>query len=231
MKIIRSKVSLGSMIEFELVLFDCDGVLVDSEMIASRELAAYLAEQGIAISPEESRKRFTGCSLKTVHDKIETEDGVTLPTTFEEDLRARDRAAFERDLKPIPGVRQVLERLTIAKCVASSGSPEKIRHSLTHTGLIGFFHPHLFSAQNVARGKPAPDLFLWAANEMNADPKRCLVIEDSPVGIEAALAAGMQVIGFSGGSHCGDGYAARLKQAGATVVCETMNDIGKRLTD
>lgn len=213
------------MTDLDLVLFDCDGVLVDSEMIASRELAAYLAEQGIAISPEESRRRFTGCSLKTVHDKIEAEDGVTLPASFEENLRSRDRAAFERDLKPIPGVRELLQRLSIAICVASSGSPEKIRHSLTHTGLIGFFDDHLFSARHVARGKPAPDLFLWAAEEMNANPANCLVIEDSPVGIEAALAARMQVIGFAGGSHCGEGYAERLKQAGAQFVCETMDDV------
>ena len=219
------------MTDLKLVLFDCDGVLVDSEMIASRELAAYLAEQGITISPEESRRRFTGCSLKTVHDKIEAEDGVTLPTTFEEDLRFRDRAAFERDLKPIPGVRKLLERLSFAKCVASSGSPEKIRHSLTHTDLIGFFDDHLFSARHVARGKPAPDLFLRAAEEMNVAPANCLVIEDSPVGIEAALAAGMQVIGFAGGSHCGAGYADRLKKAGAQVVCKTMSEIAQRLTD
>jgi len=215
---------------YDLIIFDCDGVLVDSEMIASRELASYLAEQGVCLTPEVSRQRFTGCSLKTVHQKIEEEDGIILPETFEGDLRARDRAAFDRELKAIPGVRKLLMSLAIPVCVASSGSPEKIHHSLTLTNLLGYFEDRIFSARMVEQGKPAPDLFLLAAKELNADPARCLVIEDSPVGIEAALAAKMDVIGFAGGSHCGPHYEDRLKTAGATEICRSMDDLAQRFS-
>jgi len=214
----------------KLVVFDCDGVLVDSEMIASRELAAYLAEQGVRLTPQEARLRFTGCSLATVHEKIETEDGIALPATFEEDLRTRDRAAFDRELKAIPGVHALLEKLSLPKCVASSGSPEKIDHSLKLTGLEGFFGNNIFSARMVARGKPAPDLFLFAAEKMGVAPRDALVIEDSPVGIEAARAAGMTAVGFTGGSHCGPNYGERLKAAGASTVCATMEEVAAALS-
>jgi len=214
----------------ELIVFDCDGVLVDSEMIASRELAAYLAEQGVDLAPEEARQRFTGCSLATVHEKIQTENGVILPATFEEDLRRRDRAAFDRELKAIPGIHALLEQLPLAKCVASSGSPEKINHSLKLTGLDGFFGQNLFSARMVTHGKPAPDLFLFAAHRMGVAPKDSLVIEDSPVGIEAARAAGMTAVGFIGGSHCGKNYGQRLEAAGARTICATMEDVAAFLS-
>lgn len=215
---------------YDLIVFDCDGVLVDSEMIASRELAAYLADFGVYLTPEISRQRFTGCSLATVQQNIEAEDGITLPATFEADLQKRDRAAFDRGLKPIPGVRALLLSLAIPFGVASSGSPEKIHHSLTLTGLLEFFENRIFSAHMVTKGKPAPDLFLLTARELGADASRCLVIEDSPVGVEAALAADMDVIGFAGGSHCGPNYAEQLSAAGAKKVVHSMEEIGALFT-
>ena len=199
-----------------LVIFDCDGVLVDSEMIASRELAAFLTDLGRPTTDAECREAFTGLSIRSVGDKVRDDWGLSLPDDFIEQLRERDRTAFERDLKAVPGVEAVLDSLESARvrvCVASSGTPEKIRHSLTITSLLERFDGHLFSASQVERGKPAPDLFLHAAQAMNADPAGCLVIEDSPAGIAGARAAGMRVLGFAGGGHCGPGYADKLVEA------------------
>lgn len=209
-----------------LIIFDCDGVLVDSELIASRELAAYLTDLGRPTQAEECRQSFTGLSLHSVSVKIATEWGVTLPSDFVAQLRTRDRAAFERDLKPVPGIFQALEKLDlkgIPYCVASSGTPEKIRHSLTVTGLLKRFDNHLFSASQVVNGKPAPDLFLFAAQSMGFNPAACMVIEDSVAGVQGAKAAGMRVLGFTGASHCGPGYAATLSQADA--VFDDLNDL------
>lgn len=209
-----------------LIIFDCDGVLVDSELIASRELAAYLTDLGRSTQAEECRESFTGLSLHSVSVKIETEWGVTLPNDFVAQLRTRDRAAFERNLKPVPGIFHALDKLDlkgIPYCVASSGTPEKIRHSLTVTGLLKRFDNHLFSASQVVNGKPAPDLFLFAAHSMGFDPAACMVIEDSVAGVQGAKAAGMRVLGFTGASHCGPGYAATLSQADA--VFDDLNDL------
>lgn len=201
-----------------LVIFDCDGVLVDSELIASRELAAYLSFLGRPTTAEECRESFTGLSLQAVGEKVVNEWKLAMPDDFVAQLRTRDRAAFERDLKAVPGIGHALNALddnSIPYCVASSGTPDKIRHSLTLTGLIERFDGHLFSASQVVHGKPAPDLFLLAARTLGAEPSACVVIEDSPAGVQGAKAAGMRVLGFTGASHCGPGYAAKLHQADA----------------
>lgn len=205
------------------VIFDCDGVLVDSELIASRELAAYLTDLGRPTTGQECRDNFTGLSLQSVAGKVKQSWGVTLPDDFVTDLRRRDVHAFERDLTAVPGVSDVLDALDAAGvryCVASSGTPEKIHHSLNLTKLLDRFDGHLFSATQVGHGKPAPDLFLHAAASMGVAPKTCTVIEDSPAGVTAGKAAGMRVLGFTGGSHCGPGYSSGLKQADA--VCANM---------
>lgn len=206
-----------------LVIFDCDGVLVDSEMIASRVLAAAVGELGHPLSPEDCRARFTGKSIASVFAELSTD--IDLPADFADTLRRRDRDAFAAELTAVAGVADALDALAAARvpvCVASSGRSEKIRHSLTITGLIGRFDGHLFSAEQVANGKPAPDLFLFAAAEMGALPADCVVIEDSTAGIRAARAAGMRVLGFAGASHCGPGYAERLRDAGAVAVFDDM---------
>lgn len=211
----------------DLVIFDCDGVLVDSEMIASRELAAYLSELGRPTEAAECRETFTGMSIKSVGEIVRRDWGLALPDDFIDQLRARDRIAFERDLQAIPGVANVLQSLTHANvpfCVASSGTPEKIRHSLTITSLLEHFDERLFSATQVANGKPAPDLFEFAANEMGYEPCRCVVIEDAPTGVQGAVAAGMRVFGFTGGGHCTPDSANALLFAGAQTAFSDMSE-------
>ena len=134
---------------------------------------------------------------------------------FADTLRVRVAAAFDAELAPIAGVEAALAALPYRRCVASSSAPERLRHSLSLTGLLHWFEPHVFSATQVARGKPAPDLFLFAAASMQAAPATCVVIEDSVPGVQAAVAAGMRVIGFTGGGHCRPGHAERLRAAGA----------------
>ncbi len=208
----------------ELIIFDCDGVLVDSEMISNRLLAEHLSHYGFAITPEQCRRRFVGFSMAKVIAAVKAE-GVDLPNDFEPLLRQNDQRAFAAELTPIAGIADILGQLNQAKCVASSGSLDKIRSNLTLTGLIDFFEPHLFSAQMVANPKPAPDLFLHAALRFDIDPKNCLVIEDTPIGVEAALAAGMSVLAFAGGSHCDEAHIAGLDSSGAHRRFDHMREL------
>ncbi|GAB1328304.1 HAD family hydrolase [Streptomyces sennicomposti] len=185
----------------DLILFDNDGVLVDSEPISNRLLAAYLSELGHPTSYEDSLRDYMGSAMHRVHDLVLERTGRRLPEDFDDVFHARVFAAFERELKPVPGVAEVLEKLTadgVPYCVASSGSHERIRVGHRTTGLDRWFEDErIFSSQDVGRGKPAPDLFLYAAARMGVAPDRCLVIEDSPLGVQAALAAGMEVYGFT----------------------------------
>lgn len=205
-----------------LIVFDCDGVLVDSEIIAARVLAALLGRHGCPITAEDCVRRFTGRTIAGVIDLVRG-SGAELPDDFESQLADLDAAAFQRDLRPVPGVPETLTRLAgTAMCVASSGSPEKIRRSLTLTGLLRYFEPHLFSAKDVAKPKPAPDLFYLAAARMNVPVSECLVIEDSPLGVEGAKRAGMRVLGFIGGAHRTPADAEPLRAAGAERVFADM---------
>lgn len=208
-----------------LVIFDCDGVLVDSEIISNRLLSEALTGQGIPISEAECHARFTGIAMRSIIAMVEAETGRKLPADFETTVRAHDLEVFARELQPISHIRDALERISLPVCVASSGAPEKIRHSLTITGLLPFFEPHLFSAHMVARGKPAPDVFLLAAERMGANPRDCCVVEDSEAGIQGALAAGMRVLGFAGGGHAGPGYAGMLEKCGPDAVFDDMRDL------
>jgi HAD superfamily hydrolase (TIGR01509 family) len=206
-----------------LVIFDCDGVLVDSEVVAARVLARELAAIGIPRTAEECIVRYTGISMPSMVACIEAELGRRLPADFAERVRAADAAAFTAELRAVPGVREVLARLVHPKCVASSGRLSKMLLTLTLTGLMPFFEPrHLFSAEMVAHGKPAPDLFLLASERMGTTPEHCIVIEDSQAGVTAAIAAGMRVLGFAGGSHCTPGSETMLRVAGAPQVFAEM---------
>lgn len=209
--------------KIDLLIFDCDGVLVDSEIIASQNLAHALSRQGMTITPADSRRRFTGKSMKSVVDEAAKEIGHPLPDNFLERLRKIDIEAFEKNLQALPDIRETLHHLPHRRCVASSGSPEKIRHSLTLTNLIDLFEPHLFSTHEVSNGKPAPDLFLHAANRMNAGPEHCLVIEDSIAGVQAAKAAGMTVAAFTGGSHVDEEHTQRLSSQQPDVIIDRMS--------
>ena len=185
---------------YDLVIFDNDGVLVDSEPISNRHLAAYLTELGHPTSYEDSIREYMGSAMHRVHDLVLERTGQRLPADFDDVFHARVFAAFERELKPVAGAGDVLEALTargVPYCVASSGSHERIRVGHRTTGLDRWFDDaRIFSSQDVGRGKPAPDLFLHAARQMGVAPERCVVVEDSPLGVRAALAAGMDVVGF-----------------------------------
>ncbi|MFE9496719.1 HAD family hydrolase [Streptomyces collinus] len=186
---------------YDLIIFDNDGVLVDSEPISNRHLAAYLTELGHPTSYEDSIRDYMGSAMHRIHDLVLERTGRRLPDDFDDVFHARVFAAFERELKPVPGAGGVLEKLTadgVPFCVASSGSHERIRVGHRATGLDRWFDERrVFSSQDVGRGKPAPDLFLYAAERMGVAPERCLVVEDSPLGVQAAVAAGMDVYGFT----------------------------------
>lgn len=186
---------------FDLVIFDCDGVLIDSEIISAQMLVEELAGLGVRIDLAYVARHFLGRSYPTVMAQIRTEFGLDLPPEFEDQYRSRLLAAFEVGLKVMPGVTDVLQGLALPWCVATSSSPRRAARSLEIAGLRGLVADGLYTATMVARGKPAPDLFLHVAAERGVDPGRCLVIEDSLNGVRAGLAAGMAVWRFTGGSH------------------------------
>lgn len=185
----------------DLVIFDCDGVLIDSEIISAQMLVAELAGFGVTIDLAYVARHFLGRSYPTVMATIRKEFGLDLPPAFEDQYRSRLMAAFEAGLTIMPGVRSVLDSLTLPYCVATSSSPRRAERSLQMVGLGHLLGARLFTATMVPNGKPAPDLFLLCASTLAADPARCLVIEDSLNGVRAARAAGMPVWRFTGGSH------------------------------
>ncbi|MET9836134.1 HAD family hydrolase [Streptomyces sp. NPDC006385] len=211
---------------YELVIFDNDGVLVDSEPISNRLLAAYLTELGHPTSYEDSIRDYMGSAMHRIHDLVLERTGQRLPEDFDEVFHARVFAAFERELKPVAGVVDVLEKLAgngVPYCVASSGSHERIRVGHRTTGLERFFDDRrIFSSQDVGRGKPAPDLFLYAAERMGVAPERCVVVEDSPLGVQAAVAAGMDVYGFTA-------MTPAAKLAGAARLFVAMGELADLL--
>ncbi|MBI1415830.1 MAG: HAD-IA family hydrolase [Limimaricola sp.] len=187
----------------DLIIFDCDGVLVDSEVLSAEVLIGLLAEVGVNVDFAYVRRHFLGRSFPTVAKQIRTGLGADLPDGFEARYRAVLLDRFASELRPTPGVEQVLSRLAIPFCVATSSSPPRVTRSLEVTGLAPYFGPRVFTASQVAHGKPSPDLFLFAAAQMGAAPTRTLVIEDSAPGVAAAQAAGMQVAIYTGGAHLG----------------------------
>src|SRR3981081_229665 len=184
----------------DLIIFDCDGVLVDSEVLSCHCLSKVLAAYGIDLGVDQALDLFLGRSVTAVLEHYEAL-GHSIPEQFSTELRTGVRAAFLASLCPIEGVSSVLEGLQVPHCVASSSDVDRVSFSLSLTGLAPHFDSQLFTSQMVERGKPAPDLFLYAAERMQADPQRTLVIEDSISGVRAAKAAGMTVWGFVGGSH------------------------------
>lgn len=200
-----------------LVIFDCDGVLVDTESIANRLLVRLFAQDGFIISYEESRRRFLGKSLEAVMAHVETAIGRPLRADWLDYVRDETVKAFAEGVETVPHVRDVLVGLkarNIPFCVASSGNFEKMRFTLASSGLLPLVADVLHSAVQVAQGKPAPDLFLFAAKSMGHAPSDCVVIEDSVPGVQAAIAAGMPVLGYAGDPHTD---AEALKSEGAHV--------------
>jgi HAD superfamily hydrolase (TIGR01509 family) len=209
----------------DLVIFDCDGVLVDSEVISCRAHAETLTRHGYPITADQVLVRFLGVSDREARMTIEAELGRSLPDDFELQVKQATLQFYADGLRTIPHVDEAIAAIGLPKCVASSGTPEKIRHGLECAGLYDLLAPNIFSATQVKRGKPAPDLFLFAAEQMQASPARCIVIEDSVPGIAGALAAGMTVLGFHGGSHCRPGYADTLRAAGANMTFDDMRQL------
>ncbi|WP_254694147.1 HAD family hydrolase [Sulfitobacter sp. SK012] len=190
--------------DIELVIFDCDGVLIDSEGISAEVLITALAQLGVTVNFDHFCTRFVGRSFPTVAEDIQTLFDVQLPKNFEQDYRRELLDRFKTGLEVTPGVLGVIDRLRVPRCIATSSSPERVARSLELTGLAPLFPGVVFTASQVARGKPAPDLFQLAARDMGVDPAHCLVIEDSLPGIEAGVAAGMRVLRYTGGAHLRD---------------------------
>jgi HAD superfamily hydrolase (TIGR01509 family) len=214
----------------DLVIFDCDGVLVDSETISCRTHADVLTRYGYPITSEQVFDRFLGRSDKQAHAEVEAELGRALPDEYHAALQDELYRTFEAELEAIAGIHEALDEIALPTCVASSGSHQRMRISLGRVRLYDRFAPNIFSASEVANGKPAPDLFLFAAQKMRTNRERCLVIEDSISGITAARAAGMTVLGFCGGSHCRDGHAATLRTAGAHAIFDDMRQLPALIT-
>lgn len=209
-----------------LVIFDCDGVLVDSEPLSIAVLVQAMRDNGIEIDEEGAYQRFLGKSLATLIDTLETEFNVFADQFFLDRIREDLYARFRIELQPIPGIGETLDKLDMRRCVASSSQLERIKLSLGLTGLLDRLEPNIFSASMVKRGKPAPDLFLYAAEKMGVAPENCIVVEDSPAGIMAARAAGMTVFAFTGGSHANSAhYRSELARLAPEVVFDAMPDL------
>jgi len=208
-----------------LIIFDCNGVLVDSEPIAATVAASEFARVGVAITPDIIARHFFGRRPSDMLAAVETATQRTLPAHFATTLSRAILDRFRAELKPMPHVAYALTWLRGPKCVASSSALERISASLEITGLARFFEPNLFSASVVPNGKPAPDLLLYAARRMRARPADCLVVEDSPAGVTAAVKAGMRAIGFVGGSHSSSDLSQQLLAAGARTIIADMRQL------
>ncbi|MEL6648671.1 MAG: HAD family phosphatase [Pseudomonadota bacterium] len=207
----------------ELVIFDCDGVLIDSEAIACAADAEALSDIGYPITTERVVERFAGVPADAMYETIEAEMGRALPAGFKDQVDQRILDKYRTELKPIEGIKAVLSEIQVKKCVASSSTPSKLALGLVETGVFDLVYPHVFSTVLVEHGKPHPDIFLYAARMMGVEVAKCVVVEDSVAGVTAAKAAGMHAIGFTGGSHCSSGHADKLIAAGADTVIDEMH--------
>jgi HAD superfamily hydrolase (TIGR01509 family) len=198
---------------FDLVIFDCDGVLIDSEPIANRVFAARLATVGIAMSPDDVMRTFVGHSRDTCIAMAGEMRGAPLPADFASTWDEALHQALEREVRPVEGVPELLRSLPLPYCVASNGEPRHMQLGLAAAGLLPLVEGRLFSAAQVAHPKPAPDIYLHAARAMGHAPARCAVVEDTPTGVKAGIAAGMSVFGYVGGPQS---EAASLRTLGAT---------------
>ena len=210
---------------FDLVIYDCDGTLIDSETLYSEVSLVLCHEIGLTEwTLEDYNANLIGIPLVDGFKVIEAALGRPLPPDFEDRIEDGVAARLEAELRALPGVHEALSALAGRRCVASSTSLEPLRRNLGLAGLLDLFDPHVFSASQVARGKPAPDVFLFAAAQMGAEPGRCLVLEDSVPGVQAARAAGMQVAGFTGTAHDKERVRERLLAAGAAAVIDDYRD-------
>ena len=207
-----------------LVIFDCDGVLIDSEIVVCRLTGELLTGLGYPITTEEVIRRFAGRPERGMIADIEADWGRSVPPEFFPEVRRRIEHAYATELRIMPGIAGLLDRLRTRVCVASSAYPAKLRLGLEAVGLHDRFAPNIVSASVVAHGKPAPDVFVYAAGWMRTPVADCLVIEDSVAGVRAAIAAGMRAFGFVGGRHCDPAHRDRLLEAGAEKVMASFDE-------
>lgn len=212
-----------------LFAFDCDGVLVDSEIIAAEVDAELLTEAGYEITPDDVSRRFAGLTSRAIHDIIEAELGHALPESFLEKQREELDRRLTNDLKGIPGVAEMLDRIDGPRCVCSNSTGDRLKLSLEKTGFWDRFRPYIFSAVEVGdrQPKPSPNVYLHAAQQFEIDPREMLVVEDSAFGVTAARTAGARVVGFVGGRHSWPGHADMLTEAGAETVIRRWDDLPK----
>lgn len=212
---------------FDLIIFDCDGVLVDSEIIAAQVESKLLADAGYPIEAVDLVERFSGMSWKDILLTVEKEANIPLQASLLEKAEKAVDAKLAKSVKGIAGVRQAASQISLPRCVCSNSKPHRIEAMLKRSGYLDLFAPHIFSAAVIGekRPKPAPDVFVHAAKEMGVEPRRTIVLEDSVHGIEGARAAGMRVIGFTGASHTFPSHADRLTEAGAETVINRMTDL------
>lgn len=209
-----------------VLIFDCDGVLIDSELIGASIELEQLQQIGCQIDLEQYLLVALGrTEEEVVWTEIAEKNGVALPLGFVEETRMKVSEAFEKELRPIEGIEQVLEELPYRKCVASGSLPARIRRTLGLSGLLHYFDGNLFSGAEVPKGKPHPDLFLYAARKMKSRPENCIVIEDSHLGTRGAKKAGMKVIGFTGGSHFQPALFEELQRSGVDSLISRMKDL------
>lgn len=208
------------MLKPQLVIFDCDGVLVDSEILASKIEAKLLTDAGYEITHEEMSERYAGMTWKQILLDVEKTAGIPLSASLLDRSEKLVDLALANELEMIEGADRAVKRIKLPKCICSNSGSERLKISLTRTNLINLFEPHIFAAYEVGTklGKPDPNVFLYGAAQFNADPARTIVVEDSIPGVRAAKAAGMRVIGFTGGSHTYIGHGERLTEAGAETV-------------
>ncbi|MGW9232682.1 HAD family hydrolase [Pseudorhizobium sp. NPDC055634] len=212
---------------FDLIIFDCDGVLVDSEIIAAQVESKLLTEAGYPISVEEMGERFAGMTWRNILLQVEKEVDIPLSASLIDKSEKLLDARLARDVKIIDGVRLALSKMTQQRCICSNSSAHRLDMMLEKVGLKPYFAPHIFSAKDLGpdRVKPKPDIFLHAAEAFGVKPSNVLVIEDSVHGIHGARAAGMRVVGFTGASHTYPSHADRLTDAGAETVISRMADL------
>lgn len=211
----------------DLIIFDCDGVLVDSEIIAARVEADMITDAGFPITAEEMMERFAGLTTRDVLLRLETVSQVPFQASLIDRIKVELDKRLSRDVKPIDGAATAIRGTTIPYCICSNSPLERIEAMLGRAGLLGLFDKQrIYSAREIPskRTKPAPDVFLYGAARLSVDPAKCFVVEDSVHGIAGAKAAGMRVIGFTGGSHTWPGHADALTEAGAETVISRWSD-------
>jgi HAD superfamily hydrolase (TIGR01509 family) len=210
-----------------LIIFDCDGVLIDSEILSARVDCELLRELGYEIEPTELAHRFAGITTERIFRTVGEEMGRAVPDDVVRRAERETDRRLKEDVQPVAGVHEMLDMLDDPRCICSNSRAERLRVSLERTGLWDRFRPYVFSARDVAeaREKPAPDVFLHAAGVFEAGPDETVVIEDSATGVVGAVAAGMRVIGFTGASHSWPGHGEALMEAGALTVVSRLADV------